>query len=569
MNQATKNALISIILSTLAICLCVFVFFFFFHEQRLDPQFDSIKTLKTALHLREAFVSTLRVVPVAVIFVNVFCFSVLFTLKPFQTKEFTYYNVSLPSFIMLIVFLMFVVASESVIVPRLEKQIASLRYRMRVARNAEEYARDLKDAREYGKALSIIDVYLDIDEQNEDMITLYNEIIKLREEQEEIRFQETGGPAEEQRTPPATYYERGKEEYEKGNYFGALYYLERAHALHEDNAEIRELYVRTKRQAEEGLGKLTKAQEKKKRLIESKEKALEHLNQEEHYEAYEIFAKLHSEYPELQDLELYLNEVIQELSKKDFLPRELEEASWLPSMDNVVFRDQQGYVNTVSHIVPYNNQFYFYDITRYKIMKGKLNTFRWKYGKWIEWKYENEIESSIRLKNDEGFKKIPENRLGAQNISTYTDPGYLLYSTNREKLASLLNIYEWFSLSDSLRKSGVDIASKWEYLSRLFGIVFSVYVLSLFLSSLAWAKRSIYEFPPVAKLVLFFVVVPVTVYFLHLLYIDMNNLIIYSHRYFTRLMFKGMNVAVYTMIFNIVFAIVSTLYFLSQRSGVE
>jgi hypothetical protein len=561
MNQATKNALISIILSILAVCLFVFVFFFFFHEQRLDPQFNSIKTLKNALHLREASVSTLHAVPVAVIFVNVFCFSVLFTLKPFQTKEFTYNNVALPSFVMLVVFIMFVVSSECLIVPRLEKQSSSLRYRMRVARKAEEYARELDSAQEYGKALSILDVYLDIDEQNEDMIKLYNEIIERREKQEEIRFLGTEELAQEQDTSPTTYYERGKEEYEKGNYFGALYYLERAHALHEDNAEIQELYIRTKRQAEDSLGKLTRAQEKKKQLIESKEKALEHLNKEEHYEAYEIFAKLHREYPEMQDLELYLNEVVSELSKKDFLPQELEEASWLPSIDNVIFRDQQGYVNTVAHIVAHNNQFYFYNITRYKIMKGKLNTFSWKYGKWIQ--------RSIRLKNDEGFKKIPENKLGVQNISTYTDPGYLLYSGDRETLINLLNIYEWFSLSDLLRKSGIDVASKWEYLSRILGIVFSVYVLTLFLSSLAWAKRSIYEFPPVPKLVLFFIVVPVTVYFLHLLYIDMNNLIIYSHRYFTRLMFKGLNVAVYTMLFNIVFSIVSTLYFLSQRSGIE
>lgn len=565
MNQTTKNAVIAIILSILSVCFCVFVFFFFYHEQRLDPQFESIKTLKNALLFREALLSTLRAVPVAVIFVNVFCFSVLFTLKPFQTEEFTYNNVALPSYIMLIVFIMFVVASECVIVPRLEKQDASLRYRMRVARNAESYARELKTAQEYRKALSVLDVYLDIDAQNEGVIRLYNEIVELREKQEEPRPpfpDETGEKGEKTLT---TYFERGKEEYDKGNYFGALYYLERAHALHEDNEEIKELYRITKRQTENSLGKLTREQEKRKQLIESKEKALEHLNERRYYNAYEIFAKLHNEYPEMQDLELYLKEVEGELSKQDFLPQELKEAAWLPSIDNIVFLDKQGYVNTVSRVVPYYNQFYFYGIKRYKIMKGKLNTVSWKYGKWIE----TSIESYIRLKNEEGFRKIPENKLGARFVSTYTDPGYLIHSGNREELLNLLNIYERFSLSDLLRKSGIDIDGKWVYLAQKFGIFFSMYVLTLFLASIAWAKRSIYEFPPVPKLVLFFIVVPATVYLFHLLYVDMNNLIIYSHRYFIRLMFKGLNVAVYTVLFNIVFAIVSTLYFLSQRSGVE
>ncbi len=561
MNQTTKNALISIILSTLAVCFCVFMFFFFYHEHRLDPQFESIKTLKNALLFREALLSTLRAVPVAVIFVNVFCFSVLFTLKPFQTEEFTYNNVALPSFIMLIVFIMFVVASECVIVPRLEKQNVSLRYRMRVARKAESYARELKTAQEYRKALSVLDLYLDIDTQNEGVIRLYNDIVELREKEEESRPPVPDETMEKGEKTLTTYYERGKEEYNRGNYFGALYYLERAHALHEDTAEIKELYRITKRQTETSLGKLTSEQEKRKQLIESKEKALEHLNKKEYYDAYEIFVKLHNEYPEMQDLELYLKEVEGELSKKDFLPQELKEAAWLPSMDNIVFLDKQGYINTVSRVVPYYNQFYFYDIKRYKMMKGKLNTVSWKYGKWIE--------TSIRLKNEEGFRKIPENKLGTRFVSTYTDPGYLIYSGNREKLLNLLNIYERFSLSELLRKSGIDIDGKWVYLSRKFGVFFSMYVLTLFLASIAWAKRSIYEFPPVPKLLLFFIVVPATVYFLHLLYIDMNNLIIYSHRYFTRLMFKGMNVTVYTVFFNIVFSIISTLYFLSQRSGVE
>jgi hypothetical protein len=561
MSQATKNALISIILSAFAVCFCLFVFFFFFHEHRLDPQFESIKTLKNALLFREALSSTLRAVPVAVIFINVFCFSVLFTLKPFQTEEFTYNTVALPSYIMLIVFIIFVVASECVILPRLEKQNVALRYRMRVALKTEAYARELKTAQQYRKALSVLDVYLDIDAQNEEAINLYNEIVELREREEESRTPILDRTEEKGEETPTTYYERGKEEYNKENYFGALYYLERAQSLHEDNAEIKELYRITKRKTENSLGKLTMKQERRKQLIESKEKALEHLSKKEYYDAYEIFMKLHSEYPDMQDLELYLAEVEGELSKKDFLPQELKEASWLPSMDNIVFLDKQGYINTVSRVVPYSNQFYFYDIKRYKMMKGKLNTVSWKYGKWIE--------PSIRLKNEEGFRKITESAFENRFISTYTNPGYLIYSGNRKELINLLNIHERFSLSEPLQKSGIDIDGKWVYLSQKFGIFFSMYVLTLFLASIAWAKRSIYEFPPVPKLVLFFIVVPATVYFLHLIYIDMNNLIMYSHRYFTRLVFRGMNIAVYTVLFNIVFSIVSTLYFLSQRSGVE
>jgi len=245
-------------------------------------------------------------------------------------------------------------------------------------------------------------------------------------------------------------------------------------------------------------------------LIENKEKALEHMNNAEYYEAYAIFSILSKMYPEMKDLGLYLSEVTRELMKVDFLPEELKALEWFPALNNIVFIDKQGYINTVERTIPFNNNFYFYNIKRYKSQKGKTIVKSWKYGKWID--------DKIRVKNEEGFKKVSEKQAGIYYIVPYIDPGYLIYFSQREELLNFLTIYERFALSENLYNSGFDIEPKEVYLAKKFGIYFSIYVLTLFLSALAWAKRSIYEFPPVLKLFLFVLVVPFTAYFLYLLY---------------------------------------------------
>jgi tetratricopeptide (TPR) repeat protein len=462
---------------------------------------------------------------------------------------------------LLLICIIFIVSTEFVIIPRLVKENAYIKYRLKVAQRAASYARELKSERNYEKALSILDVYLDMDEGNQEMLVMYNEIMKIISEEsfttelpEEV-FDKT------QEEEPSSYYERGSAEYENGNYYSALYYLERALTLHKDNEEIKELYRRSKKQVENSLGKLTKQEKRKKWLIENKEKALEHMNNAEFYEAYAIFLILSNMYPEMKDLGLYLSEVTRELKKVDFLPEELKVIEWLPALNNIVFIDKQGYINTIERTIPYNNNFYFYNIKRHKSQKGKTIVTSWKYGKWID--------DKIRVKNEEGFKKVSEKQAGIYYIVPYIDPGYLIYFSEGEELLNFLSIYERFSISENLFNSGFDIERMEVYFSKKIGIYFSIYVLTLFLSALAWAKRSIYEFPPVLKLFLFVLVVPFMAYFLYLLYIEMNNIIIFSHRYFTRLMFRNLNLNLFTVIINIVLSIIATLYYLSQSSKVE
>jgi hypothetical protein len=561
MNKITKNTLLTLISSILIAFIGLVIFFYIYHGKKIGPEYLQIQSLKNALVLKEALIHTFRFLPFVIIFIYILSFSVLFTLHPFQTDAFSYNKVAVPAYMLLLICIIFIISTEFVIIPRLVKENAWLKYRLKVAYRAASYARELKTERNYEKALSILDVYLDIDEGNQEMLVMYNEIMKIISEESfttELPGEVFDGTQEEE---PSSYYERGSAEYEKGNYYSALYYLERALTLHKDNEEIKELYRRSKEQVENSLGKLTKQDERKKWLIESKEKALEHMNNAEFYESYAIFLILSNMYPEMKDLGLYLSEVTRELKKVDFLTEEPKSIEWLPALNNIVFIDKQGYINTIERTIPYNNNFYFYNIKRHKSQKGKTIVTSWKYGKWIN--------DKIRVKNEEGFKKVSEKQAGIYYIVPYIDPGYLIYFAEGEELLNFLSIYERFSISENLLNSGFDIESPEVYLAKKFGIYFSIYVLTLFLSALAWAKRSIYEFPPILKLFLFVLVVPFMAYFLYLLYIEMNNIIIFSHRYFTRLMFRNLNLTLFTVIVNIVLSIIATLYYLSQSSKVE
>jgi hypothetical protein len=260
-------------------------------------------------------------------------------------------------------------------------------------------------------------------------------------------------------------------------------------------------------------------------------------------------------------LELYYRSAEKELLKTDFLPQEIEEYDWLPSTDSIIFVDKQGYVNTVRKIIPWKDRFYFFDITRYRVRGGRIEKAQWKYGKWIN--------GRIRLKNIRDFEELKTEDVSRYYILTDLHPGYLLYFNYKEKLTQQLSIYERLTLSDEILQSGFDIPDRSTYVAQSLGIFFSVYILSLILSGIAWSKRSIYEFPPFLKLLLFIIVAPVLCYLFHRVYLDVNSIFIYSHRYVTRYFLKNLNIALYTAIINTVIAVLSTIFFLSQRSEVE
>ena len=128
-----------------------------------------------------------------------------------------------------------------------------------------------------------------------------------------------------------------------------------------------------------------------------------------------------------------------------------------------------------------------------------------------------------------------------------------------------MDIYERINLADDLRASGLDIDNNMLYVSRKFGIFSAVYILTLFLSSLAWSKRSIYTSPPKLKLFFFIVIAPFLAYFLYLFYLNVNDVFIYTHTYFTRYIIKNMNIAIYTGLVNLALSLAATVVFLSQK----
>jgi tetratricopeptide (TPR) repeat protein len=558
MNSTSKKALSFLILSFILAFIVLLIALFFYHSRTDLAELEIIDSLKTGFIFRLALIHALQLLPPLSIFILITSFSIFFTLSPFQTKSFTYTAVMVPSYFTLLAFIALIIASEFLFVPSLTKETEGIILESRIAERAITNAKSLHANNESQRARSVLEIYLEIDPKNRDARKLHDNIMeKLYIDTFTSREEDRPIQEEEQ----VTSLEKGRRAYNRGNYYEALYYFERALALHGGDREIEELYRRTKGKVDTLLGELSQDEKELQRLIQQKEKAITMLEEGDYYGAYRVLSTLRKKYPELYDLELYYRSAEDELLKIDFLPQEIEEYDWLPSTDNIIFVDKQGYVNTVRKIIPWEDRFYFFDLTRYSTQGGRIEKAQWKYGKWIS--------GRIRLKNIRDFEALSSEDAGRYYILTDLHPGYLLYFNNKDKLTEQLSIYERLTLSDELLQSGIDIQSRSVYVAQSLGIFFSVYVLSLILSGIAWSKRSIYEFPPFFKLLLFIIVAPILCYLFHRLYLDVNSIFLYTHRYVTRYFLKNLNIALYTAIINSVIAILSTIFFLSQRSEVE
>jgi tetratricopeptide (TPR) repeat protein len=558
MNDTSKKALSFLILSFVLAFILLLIALFFYHNRTDLAELKIINSLKAGYIFRLALIHALQLLPSLSIFILVTSFSIFFTLSPFQTKSFTYSAVMVPSFFTLLAFIALIIASEFLFKPSLTKDAESLFLRSRIADRALTHAKSLHANNESQRARSVLEIYLEIDPKNRDARRLHDNIME-KLYIDTFTFREDDRQVEEEEQ--LTSLEKGRRAYNRGNYHEALYYFERALALHGDNRETEELYSRTKEKVDTLLGELSPDERELQRLIQRKEKSIALLEEGDYYGAYRILSPLRQKYPELYDLELYYRSAEKELLKTDFLPQEIEEYDWLPSTDSIIFVDKQGYVNTVRKIIHWKDRFYFFDITRYRVRGGRIEKAQWKYGKWIN--------GRIRLKNIRDFEELKTEDASRYYILTDLHPGYLLYFNYKEKLTQQLSIYERLTLSDEILQSGFDIPDRSTYVAQSLGIFFSVYILSLILSGIAWSKRSIYEFPPFLKLLLFIIVAPVLCYLFHRVYLDVNSIFIYSHRYVTRYFLKNLNIALYTAIINAVIAVLSTIFFLSQRSEVE
>jgi tetratricopeptide (TPR) repeat protein len=512
-----------------------------------------------------ALIHTLKLLPALILFLFITAFSIFYTLPPFSSETFQYHHVAIPSYFTMLGLIALIIVAEFLFIPRLYRGSEGIIYRSRVAQAALAEARRLVEDDDLHTSKEVMDIYLEIDNSAE-AARLYDDIM-------EGLYMETFGEAEQPERAPEPreglpFFERGRIAFSQGDYYAALYYFERALSTTGEDKRVTEYLLRAQAEVDRLLGALSRDDLAVQRYIIKKEQAIGLIEQGNYYRAYDVLTELirdrelQGRYPELvRDLEFYLNDVRDNLNQFDFLPDEIDAYAWLPSFDNIVFSDNQNFTNTVGRIIPWDNQFYFIDITRYRLEDNRLFKSERAYGKWLG--------GRVRLKIGREYRKIPEGKEELYNIEPPVSPIYLIHYNNASRLLNQLTLYERMTMSAALRGSGFDIEDRFVYLARELGIFFSVYVLTLLFSGLAWTKRSIYEFPPAFKLLLYVIVTPILCYLFHHLYLDLNSIFIYSHRYITRFLFSGINVAVYTGIINLFIAAVATFYFLAQRITVE
>jgi tetratricopeptide (TPR) repeat protein len=557
-STITKNVLSFLILSLILSFVLLFIALFVYYNRTLDEAYLIGSPLRNGLVMRDALKGALGLLPPFILFNFITAFSIYYTLSPFQTESFAFSTVAVPSFVILLLLILLTIFSEFFFIPVLEKGCEQLRFRARMLDRAVPRAEELYAQGRFQESLEILDLYRDEDMSNENANLLYRNIRKALEE-ESTQYSPEETPAAEEEAPLETSYEKGKAAYESGDYFVALFYLERALSLHSGNREIQELLARTREKTASLLGSLTKTQQETRWLVQNKTRALSYLDNGQYYEAYALFSEIHDRYPQLADIRLYLERVRGELQRVDFLPPEMAENAWLPSYDHVVFFDRGGYLNAVERIIPWRGDYYFYDITRYRTGGGGAVE-KWPYGKWLD--------GRIRLKKENSFKKVDEGEMDRYFIVPYVPPGYVALMGDRSLLMKQLSLYERIELTEDLILSGLDMDTVPRYIAREAGVFFSIYVLTLIFSGIAWSKRSIYEFPPFFKLIIFLVTVPILAFIAHHIYTAGNDMLLYLHRYVLRA-FGNMSVLLFVLVIQAAVSFFATFYFLSQRSGVE
>lgn len=555
MNRITKNVVLFLLAGAAAAFVLVFAALAARYAGAVREEGLAVAALRNRLVLVLALSHALRLFPAMLLFVYTACFSVCFTLFPFQTQTFSFSRVAVPSFVLLMIFLAFTALAGFIFVPDLNKAAQRMRHRDQVARAALDHASRLKKEHSPERALEVLAVYLREDPSG-------NKALELREDILETLGSSGGGePAPREQSGeaverPATSLERGKAAYRREEYHEALYYFERALKLHPNNRELRELHRRAGERADRELGRITEGEREQALLIRHKEQALAHLERGEHYQAYEILQELHRSFPGLRDLELYLEQAESELRRVDFTAGELQRHAWLPGYPDVLFFDRAGMLNTVRKMVPWGGEYYFYQVSRYRAGRAAGT---WKYGKWLD--------GRIRLKNEDGYRQVPPEQEGRFFIEPFAGPGYLVLAA-RSGSADQLNLFERFGQTEGLSKSGMRLPGLEEHLAGQIGVLFSLYVLAVALAGIAWSKRSIYEFPPLWKLLVFLVTVPFLCFFLQRFYTGANQMLIYLHRYVVKLL-PGVGLLLLVTVVNAVAALAATLFFLSRDSGIE
>lgn len=527
---------------------------------------------RSGLSSRLALIHTLKLLPPLVIFLFVISFSVFFTLSPFQRESFPYHTIAVPSYFVLIAYIILIIFAEFLFEPRLFKKTEQILHQSRIAHAALAEAESLSRTEDLERALEVVEIYLDIDSTNEDARSMQEAIL-------EKMFRTPPRTQKEDTTPPEedtlTSYQKGLNAEENEEYTMALYYFERALAVEGERREIREAYERVKREAESFPGTLSVDEKIIQRYIRTKEKALRAFQEEDYYGAYRhltellLYKDLKTDHPELyKDVVLYYRDVQKELSQHDFLPEEIATYVWSPSYDDIIFiefrkknigdTERRLIINSVGRIIPWENQYYFIDINR--LIDGKWKTYT--YGKWVS--------NRIRLKNGTDYEEVSPDQEELNYIKNGLHPQYLMYFNDNSRLVRQLDVYERFNLGTALKENGFNIEGRSYYLARKLGVFFSVYVLTLIFAGIAWTSRSIYNFPPGFKLLIFVIIMPVLSYLFHHLYLDVNSIFMYTHRYTVLYILKrGINVALYTGIINLIIAVIATIFYLSQKSSVE
>lgn len=564
MSKTTRDAAIFLLIGAAACFLLLFAVLAVYHSGTVVSSGNVQGSL--AVHL--ALARTLQLFPVIAVFVFVTGFTIFFTLAPFQRESAGYQQFAVPAYTVLLIFMLVTALSEFFFTPALYSKAERIRYRGQAAHQAITRARLLSKEGSPLQAVSVLDTYLAAYPGNTNAQREKNEILKEYKPGQKPLDTASGSQARNTSTqPPETSYQRGIEAYEQENYFEALYYFERAIDLHPDNRELKELYTRTRRKTEESLGSLSPRQREVKELINLKERALGHLEDGEHYQAWSILEDLHRRYPELRDIELYLKQVRGELNKLDFLPEEIEPLTWAPSYRGVLFFDSSGTLDAAGRVIPWQGEWYFLDVSRYR--GGRLVA-TWPYGKWLN--------GRIRLKTSEEYTQVPSGHEERFFVQPLLQPGFLVAvtgssftktETGRQAETRQLNLYDHIRRGDRLAESGMRLPDQWDYLAGKLGVLFSVYVLSLFTGALAWSKRSIHEFPPPGRLAVYILTIPLLTYFAHLVYVGSNDLLIYLHGYLARGRFSTMNVLVPVLVVNGAAALAATMYFLSRESRVR
>jgi hypothetical protein len=418
------------------------------------------------------------------------------------------------------------------VVPTMRAKLSDIEYESRMAREFKELAIKAKGAGNYTDAVAYADLYLRIDTNNREILTLKQDW-STRAIGVKHASVESAAPAAPKGGVDATaLMEKARQYFSQGDFYSAHYFATQAGALEPGRTDA----LRLAAQAMDRITSMTPSREDEAatELYKQKKQAYAMLNMKDYLAAYYRFQALSQKYPKDTDIAEYLALSTQAVLADHFFIDEAEKAAILPGTQSILFinREEKDFIEAVAigKLVETADGLYAMDVeaVRYTPAGSIDMHFTARYGKLKEKaillravdRNKSTVQELPRFSAG-GLASLPANRLMLEpSISEMTA---LTVGRSGAPLLGFARLWNLRGRLEGFGVSGQAISS--EILMDLL-MPFVFLTLSFLAMAFGWALRARYLARPPLPLFIFAPLVPVAATLVALLWVHAHKVLL-------------------------------------------